>query len=35
MDQTELNKILELHKKWLKNDSCGARAHLAVGGVEP
>ena len=28
MNQTELNKILELHKKWLKNDSCGVKADL-------
>ena len=26
MNQTELNKILDLHRKWLHNDPCGVKA---------
>lgn len=28
MEQTKINEILELHKKWLNGDSAGVRADL-------
>ena len=28
MNQTELNKILDLHRKWLHGDPCGVKADL-------
>ena len=29
LTQEELNKILDLHKKWLNNEAGGQRANLA------